>query len=174
MILSDCYIDKLEPIPNTELKLIVGFSGPVMVNTGVRVSRSGYVYNPVGGSIRSHRVALLKKIHESHGKINTTLFPEATPIEVNLNIYLVRPTRTKTVIVDTPCTHVPDVDNIAKCYLDVLKGIVFPDDMQVTNLHVRKLWAKRNELINSPVFPEKLNLLPAPMVWIGIHNGYDN
>ena len=39
----------------------------------------------------------------------------------------------------------PDVDNLAKFYLDVLSGIVFEDDARVVILECEKRWGDRSE-----------------------------
>ena len=39
-------------------------------------------------------------------------------------------------------TKKPDIDNIAKCFLDGMNDIVYLDDKQVVNLHVTKLYAE--------------------------------
>ena len=36
----------------------------------------------------------------------------------------------------------PDLDNIAKCFLDGMNDIVYLDDKQVVNLHVTKVYAE--------------------------------
>jgi Holliday junction resolvase RusA-like endonuclease len=37
-------------------------------------------------------------------------------------------------------TKKPDIDNIAKCFLDAMNGIVYLDDTQVVSLHVTKVY----------------------------------
>jgi Holliday junction resolvase RusA-like endonuclease len=39
-------------------------------------------------------------------------------------------------------TKKPDIDNIAKCFLDGINNIVYLDDKQVINLHVTKVYAE--------------------------------
>ena len=39
-------------------------------------------------------------------------------------------------------TKKPDIDNIAKCFLDGMNDIVYLDDKQVVNLHVTKVYAE--------------------------------
>lgn len=34
----------------------------------------------------------------------------------------------------------PDIDNVAKCFLDAMNGIVYKDDSQVVSLHVTKVY----------------------------------
>jgi Holliday junction resolvase RusA-like endonuclease len=38
-------------------------------------------------------------------------------------------------------TKKPDIDNVAKAYLDAMNGIVYKDDTQVIQLHVNKVYA---------------------------------
>ena len=37
-------------------------------------------------------------------------------------------------------TKKPDADNIAKCFLDAMNGIVYKDDCQVCTLHIKKVY----------------------------------
>jgi len=39
-------------------------------------------------------------------------------------------------------TKKPDADNVLKCFLDAMNGIVYLDDKQVVNLHVTKVYAE--------------------------------
>jgi Holliday junction resolvase RusA-like endonuclease len=39
-------------------------------------------------------------------------------------------------------TKKPDLDNVAKCFLDSMNEIVYLDDKQVVNLHVTKIYAE--------------------------------
>lgn len=39
-----------------------------------------------------------------------------------------------------PHTNKPDLDNLAKAYLDGLNRIAFADDSQVAEIHCRKVW----------------------------------
>jgi Holliday junction resolvase RusA-like endonuclease len=39
-------------------------------------------------------------------------------------------------------TKKPDIDNIAKCFLDAMNDIVYFDDKQAVNLHVTKIYAE--------------------------------
>lgn len=39
-------------------------------------------------------------------------------------------------------TKKPDLDNVAKCFLDSMNKIVYLDDKQVVNLHVTKVYAE--------------------------------
>jgi Holliday junction resolvase RusA-like endonuclease len=43
---------------------------------------------------------------------------------------------------ELPCKK-PDIDNIAKTYLDAMNGVIFVDDTQVIDLHVKKLYAEK-------------------------------
>ena len=44
--------------------------------------------------------------------------------------------------VEMPCKK-PDIDNIAKTYLDAMNGVIFVDDTQVIDLHVKKLYSEK-------------------------------
>ena len=35
----------------------------------------------------------------------------------------------------------PDIDNVAKCFLDAMNGVVYLDDTQVVDLHIKKLYS---------------------------------
>ena len=39
-------------------------------------------------------------------------------------------------------TKKPDLDNVAKCHLDAIQGIIIFDDKLVVNLHVTKIYAE--------------------------------
>jgi Holliday junction resolvase RusA-like endonuclease len=39
-------------------------------------------------------------------------------------------------------TKKPDADNILKCFLDAMNGIVYLDDKQVVNIHLTKVYAE--------------------------------
>ena len=41
---------------------------------------------------------------------------------------------------EKPCKK-PDIDNIAKTYLDAMNGVIFKDDTQVIDLHVKKVYS---------------------------------
>ena len=41
---------------------------------------------------------------------------------------------------EKPCKK-PDIDNIAKTYLDAMNGVIFKDDTQVVDLHVKKVYS---------------------------------
>lgn len=41
---------------------------------------------------------------------------------------------------EQPCKK-PDIDNIAKTYLDAMNGVIFKDDTQVVDLHVKKVYS---------------------------------
>lgn len=44
---------------------------------------------------------------------------------------------------DIPCDRKPDVDNVAKLYLDALRGLLYADDAQVGSLVVEKRWGEK-------------------------------
>jgi Holliday junction resolvase RusA-like endonuclease len=43
---------------------------------------------------------------------------------------------------EKPCKK-PDIDNIAKTYLDAMNEVIFVDDTQVIDLHVKKVYSEK-------------------------------
>ncbi len=43
-------------------------------------------------------------------------------------------------LIDKPCLKKPDVDNIAKIYLDAFNGHLYDDDKQVYMITAKKVW----------------------------------
>jgi Holliday junction resolvase RusA-like endonuclease len=39
-------------------------------------------------------------------------------------------------------TKKPDADNVLKCFMDAMNGIVYLDDKQVVNIHLTKVYAE--------------------------------
>ena len=39
-------------------------------------------------------------------------------------------------------TKKPDADNVLKCFMDAMNGIVYLDDKQVVNIHLKKIYAE--------------------------------
>ena len=39
-------------------------------------------------------------------------------------------------------TKKPDADNVLKCFMDAMNGIVYLDDKQVVNIHLKKVYAE--------------------------------
>ena len=73
--------------------------------------------------------------------------PLETPVSVFLYIRHAVPQsyskkRTKACLsgLEQPCKK-PDIDNIAKTFLDGMNGVVFKDDTQVIDLHVKKVYS---------------------------------
>ena len=72
-----------------------------------------------------------------------------TPVSVFLYVRLPVPQsyskkRTEACLsgLEKPCKK-PDIDNIAKTYLDAMNGVIFVDDTQVVDLHVKKLYSDK-------------------------------
>jgi len=70
-----------------------------------------------------------------------------TPVSVFLYVRLPVPQsyskkRTEACLsgLERPCKK-PDIDNIAKTYLDAMNGVIFKDDTQVVDLHVKKVYS---------------------------------
>ena len=41
----------------------------------------------------------------------------------------------------------PDIDNVAKAILDALNGVVYKDDNQIVELHIKKLYSDEPRVI---------------------------
>jgi len=70
-----------------------------------------------------------------------------TPVSVFLYVRLAVPQsyskkRTEACLsgLEKPCKK-PDIDNIAKTYLDAMNGVIFKDDTQVIDLHLKKVYS---------------------------------
>lgn len=59
-------------------------------------------------------------------------------IILNVTIHRARPKRKP--LPPVPITR-PDIDNIAKTVADALNGLIYHDDGQIADMHVRKIWA---------------------------------
>ncbi len=73
--------------------------------------------------------------------------PFKTPLQAFLYIRLPTPQsyskkRTKDCLegLERPSKK-PDIDNVAKSYLDAMNGVVYVDDTQVVELHIKKLYS---------------------------------
>lgn len=64
-------------------------------------------------------------------------FLDPTPVRVEATFYLTPPQRPES---DYPVNQ-KDVDKLARCALDAMTGVVYSDDEQVTDLHVKKRYA---------------------------------
>lgn len=53
-----------------------------------------------------------------------------------------------------PYPHKPDADNLAKCLLDALNGLAYPDDAQITALEVGKFYSDR-DFVLVKIYPEE-------------------
>lgn len=60
-------------------------------------------------------------------------------VKVSIDFYLPRPKSMSKRV--TEHTKKPDADKLARGSLDAMKGVLWNDDSQVTELHVRKLYA---------------------------------
>ena len=56
-----------------------------------------------------------------------------------------------------PYTHKPDADNLAKCLLDALNGLAYPDDAQITALEVGKFYSDRDFVLVKIYSEEETN-----------------
>ena len=51
----------------------------------------------------------------------------------------------------------PDADNLAKCLLDALNGLAYPDDAQITALEVGKFYSDRDFVLVKIYSEEETN-----------------
>ena len=56
------------------------------------------------------------------------------------------------------CARTPDVDNVAKLYMDCLNGLVWKDDRQVSTLLVRRVWRESSFVFLSAYRAHDLDL----------------
>ncbi len=68
--------------------------------------------------------------------------PFTCPVAVTLNIDVAPPksssVKRQNEMIGTHCPKKPDIDNIAKLFLDAMNKIIYHDDNQVTELYVNK------------------------------------
>lgn len=90
------------------------------------------------------------------------------PIFMDITFYMPIPKaasqkmRTQMVIDHCKPMKRPDVDNMAKFYLDCMTGMVFNDDAQITELNLRKVYGI-NPSVLIRIKPYSLNELPEPI-----------
>jgi Holliday junction resolvase RusA-like endonuclease len=75
-------------------------------------------------------------------------FGHGEPLYVAITFYMRRPRRGP----DHPIKG-RDLDNMAKLMLDALNGLVYPDDAQVVEMHVRKAWVAGDSCVHVRVLP---------------------
>lgn len=70
------------------------------------------------------------------------------PLKIEMTFYLTIPksySKKKRDEMDgTYCPHVADIDNLEKAVYDAMNGVVFKDDKQIVDHHVRKIWCKED------------------------------
>ena len=59
-------------------------------------------------------------------------------VAISIDVYPKLPKSTPKGIKSAPCLKKPDVDNIAKVFMDALQSVAFADDKQVCSLRVNK------------------------------------
>lgn len=68
-------------------------------------------------------------------------------LSVNILACFALPAKAKDRRIEDPHLQDPDVDNIAKAILDGLQPGMIDNDNRVHELHVRKMWARQDEVI---------------------------
>lgn len=84
-------------------------------------------------------------------KYNIVTDPSYEPFKVKITAIIRPPKSTSKKMTNElngkPYTKKPDVDNIAKCILDSLNGLVYKDDSQVTELIIKKEYGIESKVI---------------------------
>ena len=99
-----------------------------------RTTKAGYAFTPTKTLHAEHRV------QEQVAKE----WPKAVlegPLAVTITAQLLRPKSAPKRRVTWPIGR-PDADNYAKLVLDALNGVLWRDDSQVVDLHVRKVYSE--------------------------------
>ena len=122
-------------------KILYKLYGEPVAKGRPRFSRQGRTYTPAKTKGYEDEVAVMAKAAMN------CLEPLKTPVAVFLYVRLPipqsYPKKRKEACLngsEMPCKK-PDIDNIAKTYLDAMNGVIFVDDTQVVDLHVKKLYA---------------------------------
>ena len=115
------------------IEIIIPVEAVPKARVRVVVSSKGYLhgYTPARTSEYEEYLRWLFKSERTH------MFKKGIPLKVDLICYLERPKRSKTAY---PVGR-PDADNYLKGCLDAAKGILFCDDSQIVDCHVRKEYA---------------------------------
>ena len=106
-----------------------------------RMTKSGTVYNP-----QAQEKKVIAALFRSQMSRKGYLIAHDGHITVELMSYMPKPSslsqkRLKCEFL--PHTIKPDVDNIAKFYLDCMNGVVFRDDSQVISLTSKKIYCNK-------------------------------
>lgn len=65
------------------------------------------------------------------------------PVKVSIEIHRKLPKSRPKRVDSEPDTFKPDIDNVAKAFLDALNGVAYEDDRYVTSIEVRKAHRER-------------------------------
>lgn len=103
-----------------------------------RVTRWGTHYLPKYDQFKKDMEKLLM------GK--RTLYTE--PLKIELTFFLTMPKSWSKKKLDEMdgqyCAHVADIDNLEKAVYDAMNKVVFEDDKQIVDHHVRKYWTRND------------------------------
>lgn len=101
-----------------------------------RVARTGGVWDPKAAEKKRIRSEISEILEETEGYVP---FLKGAPVQVRMYFYCALSQKGLRKHKDpTPHVKKPDLDNLAKTYLDCMNGLVWHDDAQVVQLAVHK------------------------------------
>ncbi len=101
-----------------------------------RITRAGHAYTPSATVQAEHRI----QQQVSHEWRSPLLL--GGPLAVHVVVHLLKPKSAPKKKTIWPVTR-PDADNYGKLVLDALNGILWRDDSQVVDLHIKKVYSER-------------------------------
>jgi crossover junction endodeoxyribonuclease RusA len=92
-----------------------------------------------------HMVTMMARHKMAHENINEPMAAKHVPVKINLEFHLAR---TKSIPKKRTAPAVkPDLDKLVRATCDALKGVLYLDDGQVTELRARKVYADGPEMV---------------------------
>ena len=117
----------------------IPYQAPTFTSSPFKNSKK-YAYDKLKSTKQAKKWEIISELQ----KLDTEPTPLQTAIEIHLEFCFLPPEslskKKKTLLKNTPHTKKPDLDNLIKFTLDVLKGIVFKDDNQVFMIRARKYY----------------------------------
>ena len=105
------------------------------------------IIDPQSKELMQYKIIAISQIPEDH-----FIWAKDIPVYVCINCHFSIPKNwtkdAKSIAIKNyiPYIHAPDCDNIAKFFMDVIKGIVFEDDRQVETLTITKSYSTEPEV----------------------------
>ena len=115
-------------------------SGKPIAKQRPRLSRFGKAYDLQGAEKKKARLIISEQIAEFN-----VLRPIGDAIAVKVTFYTSIPQswsrKRQNANLHMPDTRRPDIDNYIKFYFDIMNGIVYEDDSQITHLTSKKIYS---------------------------------